>query len=251
VPPNEPANPYEPPKADVEIAPQAAQGASLEGAMAGRYDFTIGEVMDEAWKLSKGFKASFWGAAVVIGVVLVVVQGIVRSFLGQHPNALAAAFVNGVVGALLSPLTMGLTMMCVRRALGQPVSFSTAFSYLPKASVAITAGLLVTVLSWIGFVLLVIPGIYLSVAFGLKTPLIGDQNLRAWQAMETSRKAITHKWWRVFGLYLVVGLLTALSALGLLIPLIWTGPWAMLTIGVLYRRIFYAPIPAARLNVRA
>ena len=45
----------------------------------------------------------------------------------------------------------------------------------------------------------------------------------------------------MLGLGLLVGLLTAVSALGLLIPLIWTIPWAMMTIGVLYRRIFYAP----------
>jgi hypothetical protein len=62
--------------------------------------------------------------------------------------------------------------------------------------------------------------------------------------MTTSRQAIRHKWWRVFGLGLLVALLTGVSALGLLIPLIWTIPWAMMTTGVLYRRIFYAPVRA-------
>jgi len=58
--------------------------------------------------------------------------------------------------------------------------------------------------------------------------------------METSRKSVTHRWWKVLGLSLVVGILTGVSALGLLIPLIWTIPWMMMTLAVLYRRIFYA-----------
>ena len=58
--------------------------------------------------------------------------------------------------------------------------------------------------------------------------------------METSRKSLTHKWFRIFGLYLVVGLIVAVSALPLGIPLIWTFPWALMVMGVLYRRIFGA-----------
>ena len=44
----------------------------------------------------------------------------------------------------------------------------------------------------------------------------------------------------MFGLSLVVGILTTLSALALFIPLIWTIPWSMMASAVLYRRIFYA-----------
>jgi len=59
-------NPYEAPKADVN-AQEVAVGpsGSLEDALAGRYNFEIGDVMREAWSLTRGMKASFWGAAVV------------------------------------------------------------------------------------------------------------------------------------------------------------------------------------------
>ena len=107
--------------------------------------------------------------------------------------------------------------------------------------------MLVTLFTYLGLLALIIPGIYLAVCYELTIQLVGDQNLSAADAMKTSRKAIAHKWWAVFGLGLLVGLLTALSALALLIPLIWTIPWMMMTTGVLYRRIFYAtgPAPAA------
>ncbi len=247
--PSEPFNPYQAPQAELDVsAPTTGLSPSLQDAIAGRYDFTIGDVMDESWRLIKGMKASFWGAAIVIGLIFLVVSmigGVILVLFSPTPNAIVKQLFNTFLGVLMTPFTMGLQMMCVRRALGAPVSFSTAFSYFPRAGTAIVAALFVMLLSYLGLVLLVIPGIYLAVAYTLTTTLICDRELGAWDAMETSRAAITHKWWRVFGLGIVVGLLTGVSMLGLLIPLIWTIPWAMMTVAVLYRRIFYSAQTAA------
>ena len=124
---------------------------------------------------------------------------------------------------------------------GAPISFGTAFSYYAKSLPALGCALLVLLLTVAGLFALVLPGLYLSIAYSFAIQLVCDQGLSPWQAMQISRRAVKHRWWNVLGLGLLVGLLTAVSALGLLIPLIWTIPWAMMTIGVLYRRIFYAP----------
>jgi uncharacterized membrane protein len=237
-------NPYQAPKADLDVVAPAVAGGSLQDALAGRYDFQIGEVMSEAWRLTKGFKASFWGAAVLIYLVALIPLMLVGALMGTvagaggKPNLLVQIVLNLVMATLIAPLTMGMFMMAIKRAAGMPVTFSVAFSYFKKAPVAILAGLLVTLLTYVGLALLVLPGIYLGLAYAMTMPLIADRDLPAWQAMETSRKSLTHKWFRIFGLYLLVGLLVGLSALPLGIPLIWTVPWATLVIGVLYRRIF-------------
>jgi hypothetical protein len=243
-----PTNPYAPPRAELD-APDttAASGFSpnLEAALAGRYDFTIGDVMDEAWRLVKGMKATFWGAAVVIGIIQWIAnsafQRIIGSVLPSDAMSIMVIkqFLSTLAAVLLTPVTMGLSMMCVRRAIGAPISFAIAFSYVSK-SAALVAGVLVVLATYAGLLALIIPGIYLMVAYSFVIQLVGDLGLSPWQAMETSRKAVTHRWWRVFGLGLVVAILTGLSALGLLIPLIWTIPWMMMTIAVLYRRIFYS-----------
>ncbi|HEX2657646.1 MAG TPA: hypothetical protein VHU40_05215 [Polyangia bacterium] len=237
-------NPYQAPKADLDVVAPAVAGGSLQDALVGRYDFQIGEVMSEAWRLTKGFKASFWGAAVLIYLVALIPLMLVGALMGTvagaggKPNLLVQIVLNLVMATLIAPLTMGMFMMAIKRAAGMPVTFSVAFSYFKKAPVAILAGLLVTLLTYVGLALLVLPGIYLGLAYAMTMPLIADRDLPAWQAMETSRKSLTHKWFRIFGLYLLVGLLVGLSALPLGIPLIWTVPWATLVIGVLYRRIF-------------
>ena len=237
-------NPYQAPKAELDVVVPAVAGGSLQDALAGRYDFKIGEVMSEAWRLTKGFKASFWGAAVLIYLLALIPLMLVGALMGftagagGKPNVLVQIVFNLVIATLMAPLTMGMFMMAVKRAAGMPVTFAVAFGYFKKAPVAILAGLLVTLLTYVGVALLVLPGIYLGLAYAMTIPLIADRELPVWQAMETSRKSLTHKWFRIFGLYLLVGLLVGLSALPLGIPLIWTFPWAILVIGVLYRRIF-------------
>lgn len=247
--PTAPTNPYAAPRAELDVAPPSiGLPANIAGAVEGKYDFTVSEVMDEAWKLTKGMKGAFWGAAIVIGLiyfVVLMIGGVVIGLLMDTPNAVVQQVFNAIVGTLLAPLVMGLEMMCVRRALGQPISFSTAFSYFPKAGTAIAAALLTTLFTYLGLLLLIIPAIYLGVGYSLTMQLIGDRDLSAGDAMKTSRRAIKHKWWGVFGLFTLVGLITGSSAMLLLIPLIWTMPWMMMTTAVLYRRIFYAPVAAA------
>jgi hypothetical protein len=235
------SNPYRPPKAPLDLAMPVGLSGSFEDAVAGRYDFRIGEVMREAWGLVSGFKGPFWAAAILFYGLLFCATFALRSVFGNGLNFVARILVQAVITALMTPLLVGLVAMAVRGAAGQPVSFSMAFSCLRRAPVFIVAGFLTTALTYVGLVFLVIPGVYLSIAYGMTFPLLAFSQLGPWEAMEASRNAITHHWWRVGFLYLTVVILTGLSALPLLIPLIWTAPWAFLVLAVLYRRMFGVP----------
>lgn len=243
-----PVNPFQPPAAGADIARPAASAGSLEKAINGEYDFEIGDVMSEAWTLTNGFKGTFWGGAVVAYFLMfaALFSGafVLGMIVGPEPNFVLGILVNVLIMAAIAPLILGMLMLGIRRACGQPVSFGVVFGYFDKLAPAAGAYVLVTLMTYAGLLFLILPGIYLALAYGMTLPLIADQGLPIWQAMETSRKALTHKWFRLFGLYLVVGLVLGLSAIPLGIGLIWTGPWAMLVLGVLYRRIFGAA-PAA------
>ncbi|MEO8181752.1 MAG: hypothetical protein ABI895_23210 [Deltaproteobacteria bacterium] len=249
---SDPINPYRPPQAEPPHfdGPAGAQG-SIEQALAGNYDFDIGEVMSEAWELTKGFKATFWGGALIVyGVVIAVmlVSGLLsKALFGDEPHLLMRMGTNALATLLTSPLTLGLIMLAVKRAAGVEVTFEVVFGCMNKAVPAIVVSFLTLILTYLGLALLLIPGIYLSLAYGMAKPLLADRNLPPWQAMEVSRKALTHKWFQILGLSLGVGFLVLLSALFFGIGLIWTAPWSMLVLGVLYRRIFGTtePTPVA------
>ena len=231
------ANPYAAPQSDVN-AEASGPGGSLEDALAGRYDFTMGEVFEDAWRLTKGFKLTYWGANILVGVASGIVSALMGAVLGMLKAGTAGVVLVQVVSfAMAFILTVGTMMLSVRRAAGLQVSVGTAFNYFDRWVAALVGGFLMVLMIMLGTVLLVIPGIYLGVCYYLAFPLIGDRRLGGWAALETSRKAVTHKWFKVFGTLLVAGLLTLLSAV-LIIPLIWTAPWLAMVLGVLYRRIF-------------
>lgn len=237
------------PQATLDAAAPWGAAGSIENAVAGRYDFAIGDVMSEAWGLVKGFKGTFWAAGIVIYLMTIVSiliwTRISMAIFAGHPGTIGPAIFNGLIGAFMAPLYVGMTALVVRRAAGMPATFSTAFAYLGKVPLLFVSGLLTMLMTYLGLVLLIIPGLYLGVAYGMTIPLIAFNELGAWQAMEISRKAITHKWFSVFALNLAVGFVVFLSALPLGIGLIWTMPWAMLVLGVLYRRMFGAPAAGA------
>jgi len=59
-----------------------------------------------------------------------------------------------------------------------------------------------------------------------------------WQALETSRKTVTHKWFAVFGLLIVLSLINMIAMIPLGIGLIWTLPLTMLVMGAIYKIMF-------------
>ncbi len=210
-------------------------------------DFTVGELMKEAWQKTKGAKASIWGGILFMYVILFAISlGGWYAFQGMSdqtdPNTAMGLNIGlqAVTSWLSGIFTGGLMLMGVRRVLGQRVSWKMVFAGFSKAlTITIALGLQLILLT-IGFALLVLPGIYLSVGYALTLPLILEKGLGPWEALEASRKAIHKKWWTVFGLYLVMLLLYMVSLIPVGIGLIWTLPMFFVLIGVLYVRFFGA-----------
>jgi len=208
-------------------------------------DFTVGELIKEAWQKTKGAKASVWGAVIAM---LVVVSGIVFGgmaafqayYKGLDPNITMGATcgVQLVANWFSMIMTGGIMLIGVRHALEQRVSWKMVFAGFSKAFSMTMALILQIILISIGFLLLVIPGIYLSVGYALVLPLILDKGMGPWEALETSRKAIHKKWWTVLGLYLVMVLIYIVSMIPLGLGLIWTIPMFFVLTGVLYVRLF-------------
>ena len=211
-------------------------------------DFTVGEVLKEAWQKTKGAKGAIWGGVIVMYLILFGV-GFGAAFGLQSGNLIAdpttAMGVNAGVQLITTCLSTifisGLMLIGVRRALRQRVSWQMVFAGFSKALSITVALILQTILVLIGFILLVLPGIYLSVGYALTLPLILEKGLGPWEAMEASRKAIHKKWWSVLGLYLVMCLIALVSSIPLLLGLIWTVPMFFLVLGVLYRLFFASP----------
>ena len=222
---------------------------TLERGLKGEYDFNINDVISEAFALTKGNKGVLWAAVVTLALV-----GIPSGFLSEiflerfYMDALGDENMDlqfnqqlwGNVSALLmTPLTApiygGVWMLILKRSNGRQAAYGEVFSYFGKVVPLVILQILSIVLIFVGFLMLLLPGIYLSIAFGLAVPLLVERNLEPWQALRVSMRIVNHYWFRFFVLGAVLGLLTIASALLLVIPLIWAVPTMMIVGGVMYR----------------
>lgn len=240
------SNPYAAPTSAFQETPRDTQVPSIEEALSRGYDFTIGDLLSEAWQRVKGTKGIIIGGFVVFYAVLLVASFLIGGFFGilgvVSDSPMLTVVVEMVVGifasALAYPFMAGINMIGIRRAADQPISFNDIFSHFGRTVPLVITAIISMLLIYLGMILLIIPGLYLAIAYMLAIPLVVERGLSPWQALETSRKAISQHWFKVFGLFLLLGLITGISAIPLGIGLVWTIPLFTVAIGILYRTIF-------------
>ena len=223
---------------------------TLEQGITGDYDFNIGDVLSEGWRLTDGAKGTLLAIVLITCVILGAVQWILDEAgmdAEHHLNEgrLFYWLILTVGSVLISTpfhavLAVGVQMTGIARARGQSISVGDLFQATGLTIPLTILTLIASVVTGIGYLLLILPGIYLTLAYCMAGPLMVEHNLAPWEALEASRKAVTHHWFKIFFLGLILVVIVLLSAIPAFIGLIWTLPLATTTSGVLYRTMFGA-----------
>ncbi len=207
------------------------------------YDFDIIEITKAGWQWIDGVKAQF-----VIGIfIYIAIALITQSILGfivsiittESSNVLNQQIIAILSYPVLMPLIAGLMMMALQHTRGESINFKSMFNYYHLTTKLALAGILIYIMTIFGFLLLILPGIYLSVAYVFAVILIVDKDMEVWEAMEHSRKAVGKRWFKVGGLMSLLGLIMFLGVLALGIGIIWAVPLMFVTLyGLLYPLMF-------------
>ena len=203
-------------------------------------DWSIGEVLKTANEKQVGFKGSYFAAAFVYAVISIVITLVQEATVGTAGDV-AASVVEILITLIMFPLGVGLGLLGIRRAAGKETPVTTLWEPYSQAIPLIVMFLLMAALVVAGFFLLVLPGIYLSIAYSFAPYLIVEKNMGVWEALETSRKAITQYWWRYFGLMLVAMVLIIIGSIPLLLGLIWVLPIVAIATGEVFAKTFGSP----------
>ena len=230
---------------EVEAPTAAAGAASVPSKVGAPSSLSICGLVRDAWSQTRGVMGRIWlgiVAMAVLSTVVVCLLALLPNGLGLAPGSLAwdyADFATMVVtGALAALGVTGMMYMGVHHALGRPLAWTTVFAGFLVAGRVVVAAVLQVLLIMAGLVLFVFPGIYLSIGYTLTLPLIVERKMPIWEAMELSRQTIDRVWWRTLGLWLLLVVATAISAIPVGIGLIWTVPLDVLAVGLLYRQMF-------------
>lgn len=236
---------YQAPEAVLDMAPEPGTYGSIERAVKGEYQCDIGEVLSEGWKITKGSKltinlgmALYSVIALLIGIVyMAAVFAMISSGAGM--GIMLAALLVPIVVIFIAPcLWAGMFMLGIKRSVGQPIAATEVISHFGKIIPLGLAFLLINIFTNIGYMLMLLPGIYLLVAYIMAIPLLAEKELGIWQSLEISRKSVTRKWFAVFGLLLVSFFVLFIASIPFFIGLIWAGPWIINAWGCLYRNMY-------------
>ena len=138
--------------------------------------------------------------------------------------SIAAAFIP--FGSILvsGPLTAGYYIVANKISKGEAYEFGTFFKgfdyFVPLLLYSLIAGIFIA----LGIVALIIPGIYLAVAYTFAPLFIVFAKMEFWDGMELSRKLVTKNWWNIFGFVLLLFLINLTGTLAFLVGLLFTIP---------------------------
>ena len=223
-------------------------GGNIEDAIAGNIEIRMLGTHAEAWRDLKGFKlkchiaSAIWFVVYLVAALISIPILIGLAAVGADKNtaSIIGSLVQTVAIAATMPMLAGITIMGIRHAQKKTVSSATVFQYFHRIMGAILWYILMSLMIVLGFILLIIPGIYLSFAYMFSLPLMIEKNLTAWQALEVSRKAVTRIWFRASGFFLLIMFMLVLGTIPLGIPLIWIVPWIALAYAMIYFKLFGA-----------
>lgn len=179
---------------------------------------------------------------------------------------------------VILPLFAGLWLISINHVAGRPITLKMVFDCFEKpmrfwlASAwsgilfeipRMLAGPLATYLAvgvglgvvayWLCVPLAVAIWLYIFASYYFAMPLLAERKLRTWQALEASRKAVGHHWFKVFSTLLIIvlvsmfipgvvigALASAVHKLSVVVGIIfiWLVPFYALCIAIMYREIF-------------
>jgi len=197
------------------------------------YSFSITGVLKEGFRRSYGVKWIFMGA-VLIYYIIQIMMGL--AIITLIPSL--SQVVDQIIAILTLPIGVGIVILGINRARQKEIRIPDIFNYYGIYPNLLLAYILMVLFVVLGFMLLILPGIYLAVAYSFTLPLVADKGMHVWQAMELSRKTITKQWFRFFGLGIVAVVLIVVSAIPFGIGLIWSIPTVYIAYGLLYHHLF-------------
>jgi uncharacterized membrane protein len=189
-------------------------------------------------------------ATVDIGSALSRGWALLKDHMGVLVGAsLLAWIVSGVpiIGWLLGFVLLGsLDYMILRRLRGHEVQLGNVFDGFSTDFLnLVMAGIVKSALIFVGFLVCILPGIYLGVSYIFALPLVIDKKMEFWPAMEVSRRVVHEHWWSMFALAIVLALVACAGVFLCVIGLAITIPLASVSLMYVYEDLFGAIPPSA------
>jgi predicted Ser/Thr protein kinase len=204
------------------------------------YTLDIRSCVRRGWKLLRGNFWPFVGVTALLMALLGFASSIGGASLRHGPAGQNSAEITSTLTILVSgPLMGGLFLYFLKKIRGEKATVETVFSGFSNRFLHLfLAGFVTSLLTWLGFLCLILPGVYLMVAWTFTLPLVMDKHLDFWSAMELSRKVVTKHWWKFLGFGIVLMLLLFAGIVAFVIGVFVMAPLVLTSLMYAYEDIF-------------
>ena len=190
-------------------------------------------LIKQSWELVKK-NAKFVAILMVAFVGYQIIQGVVQGFFGE---GLLASLVSLGFTVLTLFFQIGFIKIILKLIDGHKAEISELWAYPQYLLRMIGATIVYTIIVVIGFILLVIPGIYLALRLQFYSYYIVDKNAGALDSLRMSWKATDKNVINIFLFMLLIIGINILGALALLVGLLITIPVSIIAVTLLYRKL--------------
>ena len=232
------------------------QAASAEQILARDYNLDIGSCLARSWVLVKNNLWPVVGVSTLVLFLSAVINQIfslftrsaVQEMILQHrvsPKAIVLVVLVGIITApVYSVLFGGLLKYYLKLIRAEGPTVADAFAgFGPSLGQLLLLGLVQGVLTNLGFVFCILPGLYLAVSWYFALPLVIDRNIGFWDAMELSRKVVSKHWFLVFAFFLVMGLISACGIIVCCVGILVSLPVGLVALMYAYEDLFQRQTP--------
>ena len=207
------------------VCPSCGQALSEPGPAIFSGVVQPGKYLKDGWELFKLNPGGFVGFA----IVFLIIHGIL-SYLPR---------VGGLISlAISAPLGAGFYVVSAKLMQRRSPEFKDFFTgfqfFVPLMLLSVVSSILII----LGFILLIIPGIFLMVCYLFPSMLVIDRRLDFWPAMELSRKTVQAQWFGFFVFVLLLVLINLAGAVALGIGLLITLPVSACAVAAAYAEVF-------------
>lgn len=187
----------------------------------------IGNVFSESWDMLKKNRKVLLSA-----LLLYMIPTVILSMLTGNSNDRDATAGEGILKLISWVVSMylaaGIFEVIRKVKFGEAVKATDVFQVHPKLLPYMIVSIVLGFMIGFGLILLIVPGIYLALTYGMTPFLVLDKKLSMGDAFKESARITKGSKWTLLGLVIVSILVNVLGALALIIGLLFTAPFTEL-----------------------
>jgi len=192
------------------------------------------EALEFGWKTTTSNLKFLIGLMIIVLVIYLLLAMIGQALEDEKFLSFIFSLITWAIQLIVS---LGLIKIAIKFCDKKKPLLSDLYTEYPKTLKYLLASIIVGIITFIGFILLIVPGIIFAIKLQFVPYLIADKNLGPFEAIKTSWRITKGVKWNLFLFALLAILVNIGGALLLLVGLLVTIPTTSIATAYIYRKL--------------